>query len=318
MPQTREHFEICRLLQGPGRVRRAHQGGPRRRGHARTGAGSRCASLSTGRSSPTRPSSRCRRGRAPGSRRCAQRCATSARGAGGRPADGRRAPADRSRVLGEGVRHRRHRHARVGRLAVEDALAVVPGDRAVKVRGLQVHGSAQPAAVSGAARRRRISAASRSPTCFAARRWPRRGRWRRRGCSTRASRWWHRRGRCVTARACACTREPAKCWAAVALSSRAGAAEAAPESVAGGGAARPVGVRPGPSRVGRLACHAWRPVRAACVLAVDHDCGRRRARSAAAARRHPHAGRPAAVRDARSGCRRRAARARTRGPCARW
>jgi selenocysteine-specific elongation factor len=36
-----------------------------------------------------------------------------------------------------------------GRLAVDDAVQVVPGDRRVSVRGIQVHGSAHPAAVAG-------------------------------------------------------------------------------------------------------------------------------------------------------------------------
>jgi selenocysteine-specific elongation factor len=36
-----------------------------------------------------------------------------------------------------------------GRIALEDELAVMPGERRVKVRGVQVHGAARPAAVAG-------------------------------------------------------------------------------------------------------------------------------------------------------------------------
>ena len=56
MPQTREHFEICRLLQVPGRAGRADEGRPGRRGHARAGPRSRCATWWPDRSSRRRPS----------------------------------------------------------------------------------------------------------------------------------------------------------------------------------------------------------------------------------------------------------------------
>ena len=57
MPQTREHFAICRLLQHSARRHRADQGGPGRRRHAGAGARSRRASWSPARCSPTRRSS---------------------------------------------------------------------------------------------------------------------------------------------------------------------------------------------------------------------------------------------------------------------
>jgi selenocysteine-specific elongation factor len=148
MPQTREHFEICRLLKIPAGfvvltkadlvdadtldlvrldVRDLVKGSflddaPIIAASSRTGAGLEDV------------------------RACLRDLGARA---GGRPTGGpARLPIDRvfsvkgfgTVVTGTLVS---------GRLAAEDALEVVPGDRTVSVRGLQVHGSAQQSALAG-------------------------------------------------------------------------------------------------------------------------------------------------------------------------
>ena len=114
MPQTREHFDICRLLPCSRRLRGAHQGRRGRRRHARAGRarGRRPGARFVPRGQTA--CSKCRPGPARGSTVCA-----AIAGRGGQPSapaagSGRRAAADRSRVHDARVRHGRHRHAGVG------------------------------------------------------------------------------------------------------------------------------------------------------------------------------------------------------------
>lgn len=148
MPQTREHFEICRLLRVPSGlvvmtksdladpatldvVRLEIQelvadsfleGAPVLAASARTGAG------------------------LPDLRRT---LAVVARSAGARPCDGPpRLPIDRVFSM-KGFGTVMTGTLIVGRLSVDDELVLQPSGRAVKVRGLQVHGEARSDALAG-------------------------------------------------------------------------------------------------------------------------------------------------------------------------
>ena len=150
MPQTREHFDICRLLQRARRARRADQVRPRRRRHARAGARSRCASSSPGRFSTDAPIVARVGATGDGPRRAA-RGARRRRAAGAparraeRPA---RLPIDRvfsmkgfgTVVTGTLV---------AGRIAVGDELVILPRELRATARGLQVHGEARSSASAG-------------------------------------------------------------------------------------------------------------------------------------------------------------------------
>ena len=154
MPQTREHFEICRLLQVPAGVIvltkadladadtldwRARSARADRRVVPRGRADRRA----------------CRRRPGRASRRCAQALVAVARRRRGR-GRGRaapRLPIDRVFTV-QGLRHRRDRHARrAGRCARRRARDPALGERRVKVRGLQVHGEARTRPAAGTTRR---------------------------------------------------------------------------------------------------------------------------------------------------------------------
>ena len=152
MPQTREHFDICRLLRVPRRDRRADEEPIWSTPRCSSSRGSRCASSSPDRFSTARRSCRCRRRPARGSTTCARRCSTARRSAGrARRRRSARLPIDRvfsmkgfgTVVTGTLVsgRDRRRRRARASR----------PAGARVKVRGVQVHGERS-------ARRSRVSA----------------------------------------------------------------------------------------------------------------------------------------------------------------
>ena len=114
MPQTREHFDICRLLHVPAGVDRADQVRSRRRAKRSSWRRSKCASWSPDRFSSDAPL-------VPVSARTGEGLdelragASSGSGLGGEGPVRRRprAPADRSRLLDQRIRHRRDRHAGV-------------------------------------------------------------------------------------------------------------------------------------------------------------------------------------------------------------
>ena len=168
-----------------------------------------------------------------------------------------------------------------------DELLAVPRGLAVKVRGLQVHGSAASSAAAGR-RRRSTSAASTSETWRAATRWWRPARSRRRGCWTRGCRWCRASARFDTARACGFTRALARRLAASPWRS---CSPTAPEEIGrrGGarrrrGAGRGRRIRSDPPRGGSRPV-ARRPVHSPGVFAADYDCRRRGAGSASGPRR---------------------------------
>ena len=291
MPQTREHFDDLPAAAGPRRLRRPHQGGLGRRRHARPGA--RRGARPRRRVVPrrTRPSWRCRRGPGAGLDDVQAPPARPRRGRAGRR-DGRAGPAARRpRVLDARVRDRRHRHARVRRASASTTTA----DRAARrPRG---EGARAPGARRAHATRRGRPARGREPR----RRRGRRPRaradagatpapsWRRRACSTRGSSWSTpatplRHGARVRFH-----QGTSEVLGRVAVSSRVPAPDAAAPRPR-----RPRRFRPAASAYARLRLespgrrHARRPVRAAGILAADHDCRRCGARPAAAARRHPH------------------------------
>jgi selenocysteine-specific elongation factor len=59
-----------------------------------------------------------------------------------------RLPIDRVFSM-KGIWHGRHRHPGLGRLGTDDELVAAPGTRRVKVRGLQVHGRREAEAIAG-------------------------------------------------------------------------------------------------------------------------------------------------------------------------
>ena len=104
-----------------------------------------------------------------GSTRCARRSPAQADACRRAARRRRRAPADRSRVLDEGLRHGRHRHAGVGpHRASTTSWRCCPAAAGVKVRGVQVHGAAATRGAWPGSGPRSISAASRSATSRAA------------------------------------------------------------------------------------------------------------------------------------------------------
>ena len=112
MPQTREHFDICRLLRVPAGVIVADQA-DLADADTRELARLEVRELVAGsflEGAPLVPVS-ARTGA--GSTSCAPRSSSGGGVGAARSADGRAAAADRSRVLDEGIRHRRHRHAGV-------------------------------------------------------------------------------------------------------------------------------------------------------------------------------------------------------------
>ena len=115
MPQTREHFHICRLLGIPRGAGGPHQVRPGRRGACRPWPRSRPASWWRARSSTARRCCASRRATGEGLRRaCAPPCASLARRAAA-PARGRpAAPPAGPRLHAARVRHGGHGHARVG------------------------------------------------------------------------------------------------------------------------------------------------------------------------------------------------------------
>ena len=168
MPQTREHFDICRLLARRRRLRGDDQGRRGRRRHARAGAARGEPSWCAGRSSKARPivpgvgadrGGPRRAARGPGRGRCPAPGAARVR---------RRTAADRSRLHDEGVRHGRHRHAG-GR----------PNRAGPRVRAAARRPPRQGARHPGARRRRRTSlppgSAPRSTSAASSRPTSRRG-----------------------------------------------------------------------------------------------------------------------------------------------
>ena len=149
MPQTREHFAICRLLEVRSGPHRADQGGSRRRRDAGAGAARRA-----------------RAGRRIAARRRADRRRVVEDRRGARRAQGRvsprspaalpeRAEAGAPRLPIDRVFSMRGFGTVVtgtlpsGTLRVDEELVVLPSARRVKVRGIQVHGAARPSAGAG-------------------------------------------------------------------------------------------------------------------------------------------------------------------------
>ena len=151
-PQTREHFDICRLLGIPRGVialTKADLVDPDIVGPGAPGGGGAGGRLVSGRRADCAGQLRHRRGTG----RAAQ-----GTGAGGRPrppeknAGGLVPPAHRPRLFGEGIRHGGHGHADFRRRregAGSGGLPARPGPRRLRVRGVQVHGSKTERAVAG-------------------------------------------------------------------------------------------------------------------------------------------------------------------------
>ena len=159
-PRRIEHLALLDALgirHGLAVVTKADVAGP-----ARTRRGRRPSSrgCSRARRWPARRSSPSRRWTVAGSRRCGPRSPTCAmRRPGSRRSVGagciarRRAgrpPRDRPRLRGQGPRRRRDRHAAWSRRSARGAtLRLVPGDRTVRIREIQVHGVAVDRAEPG-------------------------------------------------------------------------------------------------------------------------------------------------------------------------
>ena len=157
MPQTREHLDICGLLGIPRGVVALTKSRPRRR---RDCASWRVADVR--RDACRAPFSRTRRScpvsaqdAARGWTRSARRSPTVCARRRASDPGGPGAAADRSRVLDEGLRHRRHRHA-VGRAACS------AGDDLVALPALPGGARGQGARRAGARRRRRRGARRQS------------------------------------------------------------------------------------------------------------------------------------------------------------
>ena len=271
MPQTREHFDICRLLGVPRGLVALTKCDVADAGAARRSPRSRRASSWPARSWRGARACASRRAPARGCPRCGRRSWRWRRAAARRPERGPAAAADRPRlhackgfgtvVTGTLVAG----HARGGRGGRGPALG-----RRARVRGLQVHGAARRALGRrhahrrepgrgrdrGARARRRAGAARDAARDVDAR--------RRARAAART------RSRSRTARGSACTRRAPRCSPACACSSRVRSrpgrralAQLRLESPAGGGARR--------------------PPRAPLLLAGRHDRRRARRRPAAAA-----------------------------------
>ena len=148
MPQTREHFEICRLLQVPRGIvvlTKIDASDEETRALVRHDV----AELVAGSFLEQAPVVEVSANTGEGLEALRAAIAATAGLVAARPLDGAaRLPIDRAFSM-KGFGTVVTGTLVSGRIAVDDTLALLPGDRVVKVRGLQVHGTSAPEAVAG-------------------------------------------------------------------------------------------------------------------------------------------------------------------------
>ena len=183
MPQTREHFDICRLLHIPRGIVVLTKADASD-GDTRALVRQDVADLVKGSFLEHAPVVEVSANTGEGLDALRAAIVADAGLIGGRPLDGAaRLPIDRAFTM-KGFGTVVTGTLVSGRIAVDDSLALLPGERVVKVRGIQVHGTPAAAAVAG--QRTAINlAGSRSQTSRAARRWRRPAASASRGASMR-------------------------------------------------------------------------------------------------------------------------------------
>ena len=152
MPQTREHFDICRLLSACRRgIVGAHQVRPRRRRTRSTWSRLEVEDFLRGHSSilarADRPGQFAHRRRA--STTCKRALADVAAEVPASDSAEPGPPAHRPRLHHERLRHGGHRHADLRKHPERSRTRSFPQGKRVRVRGIQVHGASSEQAVAG-------------------------------------------------------------------------------------------------------------------------------------------------------------------------